>query len=122
MNLITVVLSLKPKAQPGPQHNEAHAGHVALTITVLKWPHFLSGSMCQFYRMTFHTRSLAFSHPQVSLRTWLDPTSLWLHLQAASPRGFCIYPMHSTTMLPGPTCFLLSSTECGLLGSRAVSH
>lgn len=38
MNLITVVLSLKPKAQPGLQHNEAQAGHVALTTAVLKWP------------------------------------------------------------------------------------
>lgn len=30
MNLTTVVLGLKPKAQPGLQHNEARVGHVAL--------------------------------------------------------------------------------------------
>ena len=81
-------LHLKPKAQPGPQHNEAHAGLVALTTVVLKWPHSLSGGMCPSYRTAFHTSSLTGS---LTPRSYHLEPGLTLHVPQDSLRG-CLPP------------------------------
>lgn len=49
---------------------------MALTTTVLKWPHSLSGGTSQPYRTAFHTgeaRSLSFSPAPSAPTTLLDP-------------------------------------------------